>query len=213
MTILALEFSSDRRGVAVLRDGTVRSELVHEGTRETPIFSLIARALVDAGLTRGEVGCIAVGLGPGSYTGVRLAISVAQGWQLGTGVQTVGVSSLENMAAVAANLGPVLLAVDSQRNEFAVVEAEGGRLAGAVRLLSAADVATRMAAGERVVGPDRLPGFEDVQPVYPGAVMLARLAMGRTPVAAEDLTPIYLREASYAKAPPARRVEWRIPVS
>ena len=47
MTILALEFSSDRRGVAVFRDGVVLSELVHGGTRETPIFELIIRALGD----------------------------------------------------------------------------------------------------------------------------------------------------------------------
>lgn len=206
MTILALEFSSDRRGVAVFRDGVVLSEVVHGGTRETPIFELITRALGDAHVDRREISCVAAGLGPGSYTGIRLAISVAQGWQLGTEVMTVGVSSLENLAVTGAPLGPLLLAVDSQRSEFAVVEAEGGVLTGTVRLVPTAELSVRMAAGWRIAGPDLPPALVGGLALHPTASVLARLAVGRTPVKAEELTPIYLREAAFVKSPPGRTV-------
>lgn len=208
MTILALEFSSDRRGVAVAREGRVLAEVVHSETRETPIFALITQVLEQAGLDRSGIDCLAVGLGPGSYTGVRLAISVAQGWQLGAGVITVGVSSLENLAIVAADLGPTLLAIDSQRQEFAVVEAAEGRLAGTVRLMSAAELSVRLAAGDGVAGPDRRPGLEGIRPLFPSAAVLAQLAVGRPSVPSEQLTPIYLRETAFAKAPPMRTVDW-----
>lgn len=208
MTILALEFSSDRRGVAVAREGQVLAEVVHSETRETPIFALITRALEQAGVERSGIDGVAVGLGPGSYTGVRLAISVAQGWQLGAGVTTVGISSLENLAVMAAGLGPTLLAIDSQRQEFAVVEAAEGRLTGTVRLISAADLAVRLAAVECVAGPDRRTGLEGIRPLFPSAAVLAQLAAGRPSVPSEQLTPIYLRETSFAKAPPMRTVDW-----
>lgn len=204
MTILALEFSSDRRGVAVARDGAVLSRVIHEETRETPIFALIARALAEAGVDRGEVGRLAVGLGPGSYTGIRLAISVAQGWQLGTGVETVGVGSLDTMAAVANEPEDWLLAVDSQRNEYAVVEAAGGRLTGAIRLMSLMEVKVRLARHGRVAGPDAVLIEAGARPLFPDAAMLAQLAADRPSVPAETLTPVYLREASFTKAPPVR---------
>jgi tRNA threonylcarbamoyladenosine biosynthesis protein TsaB len=205
MTILALEFSSDRRGVALLRDGRLLAEVSHEGTRHTPIFALITRALAEAGLARGDVEAIAVGIGPGSYTGIRFAISVAQGWQLATGAQTMGVNSLENMALVAAERGPVLLAVDAQRGEFAVASAEAGRLLEPVRLVPATELRERLARGETIAGPDvpRLlgDGFE----VHATAANAACMAWARPDfVPAEQLAAVYLREASFVKAPPAR---------
>ena len=125
MTILALEFSSERRGVAVVRDRNVLSEVVHEGTRETPILDW-STACWGIGRVRDEIQRLAVGLGPGSYTGIRLSVAVTQGWQLGSDVEVVGVGSLDNPAVVATSLGPAMLAVDAQRNEWAVAEADKG---------------------------------------------------------------------------------------
>ena len=64
-----------------MRDGAVLAEVAHQATRTTPVFAMIADVLARAGVVRDAVGCVAVGIGPGSNTGVRLAISVAQGWQ------------------------------------------------------------------------------------------------------------------------------------
>lgn len=204
MTILALEFSSERRGVAVVCDGSVLSEVVHEGTRETPIFQLIERAMEEAAVARDGIQRVAVGLGPGSYTGVRLAIAVAQGWQLGSDVETVGVGSLDTLAVVAASLGPVTLAVDSQRNEWAVAEANAGRLVGPLRLMGTEDLRSRSVAGAVVVGPEVVSVLGGGCTENPSAAVLGRLAMEGVPVPAEHLTPVYLREVSFVKAPRGR---------
>jgi len=199
MTILALEFSSERRGVALLRDGALLAEVVHHGTRETPLFAMISEALARADLDRRDVGTVAVGLGPGSYTGIRLAISVAQGWQLGTGVRTLGVGSFEVMASLAPPGEDLLLAVDSQRDEFAVVEVRERRLVGTPRLVSSRRLQEEMARGVRVAGPDLPAGLAGAGSLHPTAATLARLAHGREAIPAELLTPVYLREAAFVK--------------
>lgn len=200
MTLLALELSSDRRGVAVRSDAGDITEVVHQGTRETPLFAMIQRALDGAGVARGGVEALAIGLGPGSYTGIRLAISVAQGWQLAAGIPVIGVGSMELMAAAAPPGEEWLLAVDSQRDEYAVVEASGGRLTGALRLMPGAALGRALAGGLRVAGPDLPPSLVGARALHPTASLLAQMAAGRPQMPAEQLTAIYLREAAFVKA-------------
>src|ERR1043165_2902603 len=94
MKILAIEFSSSQRSVAVLDGTEVRGAAMETATRETHAFQFISRALADAGWDRKEIECIAVGLGPGSYTGIRSAIAIAQGWQFASGdkVKVLGIN-------------------------------------------------------------------------------------------------------------------------
>jgi tRNA threonylcarbamoyladenosine biosynthesis protein TsaB len=204
MTILALEFSSEQRSVALARDGKVLASAVESGgIRMTNAFGLISRVLMEAAIPRAEVGVIAVGLGPGSYTGIRAAISVAQGWQLALGVKLLGVGSVEAMAARAQAekiFGRVNMVVDAQRGEFylATWDISAGKREelSALRIASAAEIAERARAGERCLGP----AAETV--LFPDAPALARLAGGRTVFASGDrLEPVYLRETSFVKAP------------
>src|ERR1041384_2925534 len=93
MKILALEFSSPQRSVAVLSDGAKRvSEVIDTapGHSMKPL-GMVETAWQEAGLEREQIECLAVGLGPGSYTGIRAAIALAQGWQLARGVELLGV--------------------------------------------------------------------------------------------------------------------------
>ena len=96
MKMLALEFSSAQRSVAVVvadADGRplTTSEVVETATGHTmKPFAMIEEALRSAGVERERIEVIVVGLGPGSYTGIRAAIALAQGWQLATGVKTAG---------------------------------------------------------------------------------------------------------------------------
>src|SRR5581483_1852390 len=101
MKILAIEFSSEQRSVAVLVDGRVLGVATESSTRATPAIGLAGRALTEAGLEREEIECLAIGLGPGSYTGIRSAIALAQGWQLASspnGVKLLGLSSAACLA-------------------------------------------------------------------------------------------------------------------
>src|SRR5271154_6572568 len=118
MTILALEFSSLQRSVAVARAGCVLSEAGETGGRGTNVFGMIEEALADAKVGREEIEVIAVGLGPGSYTGIRSAIALAQGWQLARSVKLLGVSSVEGLAIqaqVEKIFGRVNVVIDAQR--------------------------------------------------------------------------------------------------
>ena len=77
MKILAVEFSSERRSVAVLAEGRVLGCAAETGGRTARAFSLIESALREARLEREDIECVAVGLGPGSYAGIRAAIALA----------------------------------------------------------------------------------------------------------------------------------------
>ena len=98
MKILALEFSSEQRSAAVVEHGAVLGEAHETAGKHTRAFALIEQALAEAGIEREQIDCVAVGLGPGSYMGTRIAIAIAQGWQLARGVKVAGTSSAEAVA-------------------------------------------------------------------------------------------------------------------
>jgi tRNA threonylcarbamoyl adenosine modification protein YeaZ len=219
MKILAVEFSPPQRSVAVVQAGTpgtpaVISEVVETGPGWIRALELVDEALRQAGLEREQIECLAVGLGPGSYTGIRAAIALAQGWQLAREVKLLGVSSAEVLAAQAQAeglAGPVNVVVDAQRGEFCLAgyerTAEGWRAADPLRLASRVEVDERGRAGEGLIGPEVTKWFPAGRVVFPRAAMLGRLAAGRSGfVSGEQLEPIYLRETAFVKAPPPRAI-------
>jgi tRNA threonylcarbamoyl adenosine modification protein YeaZ len=209
MTILAFEFSSARRSVALARNGVVLSEAAETGGyRVTNAFGLTEKVLADAKVLREEMEVIAVGIGPGSYTGIRAAIAIAQGWQLARGIKLLGISSAEVLAAQAQAekiFGRVNVVIDAQRGEFYLSGREISELVRKeivpLKIAASAEIEALKLAGETCVGP------EMEQLLFPGAAMLARLAAGRTDfVPGENLEPVYLRETTFVKAPPLRVV-------
>lgn len=241
MKLLALEFSSAQRSVAVvssLERGTIRElrtpspmadseiRVIHpyeagiEIIEATPGNSmkplgLVEEALKQAGLEREQIECVAVGLGPGSYTGVRVAIALAQGWQLARGVKLLGISSSECIAAEAQRSGlegQFCVVVDAQRGEFYLAVYEIGATGlceiQPLKIVPMADVREREKAGAVIVGPEVARWFTGGRSVFPRAAMLGRLALGRRDfVRGHELEPIYLRETRFVKAPPVRRVQ------
>lgn len=207
MILLAFEFSTDLRTVAVLRDGEVLAETEHARSRHTPVFELATRALAAAGVDRAAVDALVVGLGPGSYTGVRIAISAVQGWSLGRPVRVAGVSSFEAIARRFPGPDPVWIAADAQREEFAVAPAAGGRCTGPVTLVSLAELKSLASEGRRIVGPDVLPRITPAEACFPRAAEVGVLAFESASwVPPETLTPVYLRETAFVKAPQQRGV-------
>jgi tRNA threonylcarbamoyl adenosine modification protein YeaZ len=210
MTILALEFSSSRRSAAVLGPAgeAVASRVDHE--RSTRAFALIGEALMKAGLERTSIECIAVGVGPGSYTGIRVAIAIAQGWQLAQGVKLLAVSSADVLAEQARRdglTGQVTCIIDAQRQEYYLAAYDLGtkppRVSAPLHIESAAQVKERAGRGEVLIGPEE--SLVKNRLVYPDALVLAGLAASRSDfVRAEQLEPIYLRETTFVKAARAR---------
>lgn len=204
-TLLALEFSSDRRSVAVVRSGVVLAESAQTTGRSTRVFSLITETLRQAGLTPVDVDTLALGVGPGSYTGIRLAISVVQGWSLaGRDVRALSLGSFEVLAAEIS--GPAWVVADAQRNEWAVAPVDHGQVLEAARLLPSADVVT-LARTARVIGPEVVQALGVGETLYPSARTLGVLAEARgAAVLPEGLAAVYLRAAAFVKAPPARSI-------
>lgn len=214
MKILALEFSSAQRSVAVACGSAHVREVIDTspGKAMRP-FAMIESALDAAGITRGDIECIAIGLGPGSYTGIRAAIAIAQGWQLATSVKLLGLSSVEVVAAQAQSdglRGSVRVVVDAQRGEFYLATWE---LAGqSIREIEPLRIVGRdvIESGDQnstLIGPEVTRWFPQGCTVHPRATTVAALAASRNDfVPGEILEPIYLRETSFVKAPPPRIV-------
>lgn len=212
MKILAVEFSSEQRSIAVLVDGTVCSTAMEVAARTSRSFSLIEQALAEARLEREEIECLALGLGPGSYAGIRSAIALAQGWQLALPVQLLGISSVECLAAEAQAkgwFGRANIIIDAQRNELYLarydISVGAYQEVEPLKLATLDETRSRSSAGEIIIGPEANRWFDQGRILFPGASTLGRLASTRTDfVPGEKLEPIYLRETAFVKAPPLR---------
>ena len=213
MTLLALDFSSPQRSVAVVRRSSpaaappLLDEVVETGAVSTRAFQMIETALRHAGLEREQIESLAIGLGPGSYTGIRAAIAIAQGWQLARGVNLVGVSSADAIAAEAQAdglRGSVAVVLDAQRDEFYLAEyelaPENWRPLTPLRLVTREAVQAAAKANKHLIGPEVTRWFSGGRLVFPRAAVIGRLALGRTDfVSGEKLVPIYLRETTFVK--------------
>jgi len=124
MNILAMDTSMGACSVAVLAaDGTalslhVREALMARGHAEA-LMPMVQEVLAKAGISAPELDLIAATVGPGSFTGVRIAIAAARGLALATGAKLYGTDSLTVMARDALGRlspkGPFAVAVDAHR--------------------------------------------------------------------------------------------------
>ncbi len=224
MNVLAIEYSSAQRSVAVvcanaLGQPVVSAEAVETGGRAANTFSMVEEALREAGIEREQIECVAVGLGPGSYTGIRSAISFAQGWQLAGGARVAGMPSTKCIVAEACSTGltgRAGLVIDAQRGEFyvAVYELPAGKNATTgireiepLRISGAAEVQALQKAGCQLFGPENLKALPGLRIVPARALTLARLALETNQfVSAETLAPVYLRQTTFVKAPKPRDI-------
>jgi tRNA threonylcarbamoyladenosine biosynthesis protein TsaB len=100
MKLLAFETATEACSVALLVDGDVRERFEIAPRRHAELALPWAEGLLaDAGITRSQLDAVAVGRGPGAFTGVRLAISLAQGIALALDRPMVPVSTLAVLAA------------------------------------------------------------------------------------------------------------------
>jgi tRNA threonylcarbamoyladenosine biosynthesis protein TsaB len=197
--VLAFDTATDVATSALVRDGAVIGERASKAVR---ILDDVDALLADAQAEASELDGIAVGTGPGSYTGLRIGLVTARALSLSLGVPVAGVSTLDALAAGAPGAVPV---IDGRRGEvFALVggspacvpaealEVEPGRAYvgdGALRYRSDIE-----AAGGQV------PDDEEVH--VPRARHHAALARDFGP--AELAEPIYLRlpDAEQARRAP-----------
>lgn len=119
MKLLAIETATEACSVALLVNGilTTRSELAPRRHAEL-LLPMCDEVFAEAGIARSQLDAIAVGRGPGAFTGVRLAVSAAQGIALGLDRPIVSVSSLAALALDAPDNGaPILALIDARMGE------------------------------------------------------------------------------------------------
>ena len=212
MILLAIECSSDERSVAIARDGVVLASDARRSGRSTPLFGMIEGILHTAKLERAAVEALAVGLGPGSYTGIRGSIAAAQGWSLATGAKLAGLDSAAACAQHAHELGlrgEIAVVIDAQRGEWYLATYALGtdsvHALSPLRIASRAQIEDLARTGVQLVGPDLAAAGLPGQMLTPNAASIARLAhLGAVWVRPERLEPIYLRPTTFVKAPPPR---------
>jgi tRNA threonylcarbamoyladenosine biosynthesis protein TsaB len=149
MKVLGLDTATRATAVAVLdtETGTVHEQRDDPSAGERPrhttrLLPLAAQALADAGTDWSGVGLIAVGTGPGTFTGLRIGISTARALASARSVAIAGVSTLQALALGAAGavrgVERVLAVLDARRGEVFVAGWEPGEVAvaGAEPLLT-----------------------------------------------------------------------------
>lgn len=124
MKLLAFETATEACSVAVYSDGHVleRFELAPRRHAELAL-PWAEELLAEAGIAKSQLDAIAVGRGPGAFTGVRLAISIAQGIALALDKPVVPVSTLAALA-MQANGERILAAIDARMGEIYVAAFE-----------------------------------------------------------------------------------------
>ncbi len=132
MKLIALETSTEACSVAVLNDDVLIERFEIAPRRHAELTLPWAGALLnEAGLARKDLDVIAVGRGPGAFTGVRLGVSLAQGMALALDIPAIAVSTLAALAMRAPMVdgGRILAAIDARMGEvyWATFEVRDGQ--------------------------------------------------------------------------------------
>jgi tRNA threonylcarbamoyladenosine biosynthesis protein TsaB len=208
--VLALDTATSATAVALLGAGDPVELRDDPEPGQRPrhaqlVLRLAQRALDQAGATFADLDRIAVGTGPGSFTGLRIGLATARALALASDAQLVGVSTLRVLAAGADGGGVVAPVIDARRGEVFVAAWEGGRERVSPRALAPDAVAGLQPQGWLGVG-DGAVRFRSVleqagmsipadhSPMHRvSATVLAQLGAQADPVARTEVLPDYQR--------------------
>ena len=223
-SLLAIDTSTENCSVALVHDGKLTTRNI-ESPREhsQKLLPFVEEVLDSAGVSLAELDGLVVGAGPGSFTGVRIGVSMAQGLAFSAGLPVYPVCSLQALAQQAirkndvagvvacidARMGEVYYALYANENGVAVAQSEPavakpdsnlidtGRLKGWGTAGTGWDVYADILDENHELkhsNNSRLPLAEDMLTVVNGA--------GVDPVQAEQLEPLYVRnEVTWKKLP------------
>ena len=195
MLTLAFDTATEKATSALVDDGEVLGERV---SRAATLLEDVDALLRQAGASPRELDALAVGVGPGSFTGVRIGLAVARGLALALDLPGAGVSTLDALAAGAPGALPV---IDARRREVFTF-ADGAPLA-----LAPADVIVEpgtVCVGDGAIRYRAL--FEQKGAVVPPDGDERHLPRARFHAAlARDFGPVEQIEPLYLRVPDAER--------
>lgn len=210
MNLLAFDTSTETLSVALTGPG---APLLHVGVggaqASASLIPAVLSLLAQAGLALRDLDAIVFGSGPGSFTGLRTACSVAQGLALGAGVPVLPVETLMAVAEEARSAcgaAQVLALLDARMDEVYMAQythdGRRWRRVGAVRLAHPQDVVAPpgvlLAGNVFQAHGARLPPGHQRLDALPGAAALLRLAPALIAdgeaVPADQALPLYVRD-------------------
>lgn len=193
LPILAFDTSAAHCAAALLCGDRLilRHEPMEKGQAER-LVPLLEEVLAEGGLAWSDLRALAVGIGPGNFTGVRIAVAFARGLALGLGIPAVGVTRLEALAHCLPR--PLTVMEDARRGAVYLQEFRQSSVGAAI--LVSADL--ELPSGPRTgsaAGPGALPSAQ------PLAEAIARIGAVRALTPQPRPAPFYLRGAD--AAPPS----------
>ena len=193
MKILALELSSALGSIALVDED--RIPIVREFPSDRKHSGLFFENLRDIYRSEELPDRIVVGLGPGSYAGVRIAIAAALGLKAAGTAKLIGLPSI---CAFAQTMDEYRIIGDARRESFFFARVKGGECVEGPTLYSANDLRAKLneQPGISLYCSQLLPQFEGAVLAYPSALVLAQLGRTRPADVGGKMTlqPIYLRD-------------------
>jgi len=200
--VLGIESATARAGVALASDGVVvASAQVTRGPRHAEILVPGLKFVCEqAGIALDDVDAIAVDVGPGLFTGLRVGIATANGLAQALGLPMIGVSSLDLLAHAMRHAGnDIVSVIDARRSEVYAarygVTADGLKRVMEPTVLPPADLLDQLRETPDVVlVGDTLQAYGAVF-AYPSAETLVQVASAYDTVTPRGIAPLYLRKS------------------
>ena len=213
--MLVLGFDTAAGAVSVaLHDGhqVVAAAFTVDARRHTELLTpMIAKVMADAGAARGDLTAVAVGVGPGPYTGLRIGVMTARVLGSVLDIPVHGVCSLDVIAAaVATQDSEFLVATDARRREVywaryaaagMLTRREGPAVGRADSIPGATELAVAGAGGQ--LYPEAFATV--IGPAHPDARTLCEIVVGHQPPLLPP-EPLYLRRPDAREPGPPKRV-------
>ncbi len=211
MKFLAFDTATEWCSAALWIDGACTQREIHAGQKHSDLLvPMLMDLLAEANLELCQLDAIVYGMGPGSFTGLRIACGVAQGLALGADLPVLGVSTLETLAEEA-GADRVLACLDARMNEVyaALYQREDARWHCLAGPLVCPPGAVPLPQGDDYVGVGSgFAAYPDIAQtralrhvdagLIPHARAMARLAAPRLQrgegLPAENAEPLYIRD-------------------
>lgn len=212
MNILALDTATQLCSLALVKDGqlAVQIDLTVKAGHSGSLLPAVDRMLEMGGLAPKDIDLVACGLGPGSFTGIRIGLATAKGLAAGLGCKLAGVSTLDALAAAALpSKLPVLPLIDARKGEvFCARYSVDGTRETAMLHLKPEQVA-ELAGGPCLLTGDGLAVYGDQLKALldqeccttpttlwrPNASIIAKLAEAAPEKLVHEIKPFYVRDS------------------
>lgn len=130
MTVLGIETSTAVCAVGLVHDGKnpIERSLVESHIHSEKLLTLVQEVVAEAGIKLSAIDCIAISIGPGSFTGLRIGLSTAKGLCYALEKPLVTISTFEALATAAFDAYPkiskIVVMIDAKKSEYYVGQFE-----------------------------------------------------------------------------------------